>query len=258
MAEVNISQDQLIGFLLVMVRVGSFMFVAPPFNGRTIPALIRVPLAAALSLPLAANAIKAADGDIPSDTPAVVGAIVLQVVIGVALGAVVFTILSAIQAAGSLIDLAGGFQLSSAYDPMLNQQNSVMGRLFQMLTAVLLLVSGSYALILRGMAQTFESLPLGAGLDLGNSARVMTGDLTSMFLATLQIAGPLVGVMLIADISLGLMNKVAPALNAFSLGFPLKIGLTLLLVGFTLPLLSPVLTGLTEQAVFAMRHLTGG
>ena len=179
-------------------------------------------------------------------------------VIGVALGGAVFTILSAIQAAGSLIDLAGGFSLSQAYDPMLNQQNSVMGRLFQMLTAVLLLVSGSYALILRGMANTFQALPLGAGIDLGTSARVMTGDLTTMFVATLQIAGPLVGVMLIADISLGLMNKVAPALNAFSLGFPLKIGLTLLLVGFTLPLLSPVLTGLTEQAVFAMRHLTGG
>jgi flagellar biosynthetic protein FliR len=255
---VTINQSQLIGFLLVMVRVGSFMWIAPPFNGRTIPALIRVPLAAALALPLTSNAIAAASGDVPSDTPEIIGAIVLQVVIGVALGGVVFTALSAIQAAGSLIDLAGGFQLSQAYDPMLNQQNSVMGRLFQMLTAVLLLVSGSYALILRGMASTFDALPLGVGLDLGLSAKVMSDELSTMFVATLQIAGPLVGVMLIADISLGLMNKVAPALNAFSLGFPLKIGLTLLLVGFTLPLLSPVLTGLTEQAVFAMRHLTGG
>ncbi len=254
----TINQSQLIGFLLVMVRVGSFMWIAPPFNGRTIPALIRVPLAAALALPLTSNAIAAASGEVPSDTPEIIGAIVLQVVIGVALGGVVFTALSAIQAAGSLIDLAGGFQLSQAYDPMLNQQNSVMGRLFQMLTAVLLLVSGSYALILRGMASTFDALPLGTGLDLGLSAKVMTGELSTMFVATLQIAGPLVGVMLIADISLGLMNKVAPALNAFSLGFPLKIGLTLLLVGFTMPLLSPVLTGLTEQAVFAMRHLTGG
>ena len=254
----SLTQDQLTGFLLVMVRVGAFMWIAPPFNGKTIPALVRVPLAAALALPLTSNAISAASGSIPSDTPAIIGAIVLQVVIGVALGAVVFTLLSAIQAAGSLIDLAGGFQLSQAYDPMLNQQNSVMGRLFQMLTAVLLLVSGSYALILRGMAHTFDALPLGVGLDLGLSAKVMTNDLSTMFLATLQIAGPLVGVMLIADVSLGLMNKVAPALNAFSLGFPLKIGLTLLLVGFTLPLLSPVLTGLTEQAVFAMRNLTGG
>jgi len=254
----SLSQDQLIGFLLVMVRVGSFMWIAPPFNGRTIPALVRVPLAAALSLPLTANAINAASGGIPTDTPAIIGAVVLQVVIGVALGAVVFTAFSAVQAAGSLIDLAGGFQLSQAYDPMLNQQNSVMGRLFQMLTAVLLLVSGAYALILRGMAHTFDALPLGVGLDLGLSAKVMTNDLSTMFIATLQIAGPLVGVMLIADISLGLMNKIAPALNAFSLGFPLKIGLTLLLVGFTLPLLSPVMTGLTEQAVFAMRRLTGG
>ena len=48
-----------------------------------------------------------------------------------------------------------------------------------------------------------------------------------MFVAALQIAGPLLVVLFLADVGLGLLTRVAPALNAFALGFPLKILLTL-------------------------------
>ena len=44
-----------------------------------------------------------------------------------------------------------------------------------------------------------------------------------MFVAALQIAGPLLVVLFLADVGLGLLTRVAPALNAFALGFPLKI-----------------------------------
>ena len=55
----------------------------------------------------------------------------------------------------------------------------------------------------------------------------MTSAVTGMFLSAVQIAGPLLVVLFLADVGLGLLTRVAPALNAFSLGFPLKIMLTL-------------------------------
>jgi flagellar biosynthetic protein FliR len=53
------------------------------------------------------------------------------------------------------------------------------------------------------------------------------------------------------------LTRIAPALNAFSLGFPLKIVLTLMLVGFVLVRLPTVLSGTVGQAVDAMLRLTG-
>ena len=50
-----------------------------------------------------------------------------------------------------------------------------------------------------------------------------------MFVAALQIAGPLIVVLFLADVALGLLSRIAPQLNAFSLSFPLKTGLTLAL-----------------------------
>ena len=79
-----------------------------------------------------------------------------------------------------------------------------------------------------------------------------------MFLAALQIAGPLVAVMLLADVALGLLSRAAPALNIFALGFPVKILLTLTLLGMTFPLLPPALDTLIEQAMRAITSLTGG
>jgi flagellar biosynthetic protein FliR len=62
----------------------------------------------------------------------------------------------------------------------------------------------------------------------------------------------------LADIALGLLTRTAPSLNVFSLGFPIKIGLTLLMVGLTLPLLPGAVDGLVGDAVGAMLELTGG
>jgi flagellar biosynthetic protein FliR len=68
-----------------------------------------------------------------------------------------------------------------------------------------------------------------------------------MFLAALQIAGPLLVVLFLADVGLGLLTRVAPALNAFSLGFPLKIFLTLALGGVVFAVLPRVVAALVQQ-----------
>ena len=69
-----------------------------------------------------------------------------------------------------------------------------------------------------------------------------------MFLAAVQIAGPLLVVLFLADAGLGLLTRVAPALNAFALGFPLKIFLTLTLGGLVFIVLPRVVSSLTGTA----------
>lgn len=79
-----------------------------------------------------------------------------------------------------------------------------------------------------------------------------------MFLAALQIAGPMVAVLLLADVALALLSRAAPSLNIFAIGFPVKITLTLLMLGLTFPLLPPALDALLEHGVRAMTSLRSG
>jgi flagellar biosynthetic protein FliR len=126
------------------------------------------------------------------------------------------------------------------------------------LAGVLLLVSGAYLILFAGFAKTFEVLPIGNGLSLGATASTLTSALSIGFVAILQIAGPIIAVLLLADIGLGLLTRVAPTINIFVLSFPVKIGLTLLLVGVAIPQLTPMIAGLTDSSVDAMRGIVGG
>ena len=117
---------------------------------------------------------------------------------------------------------------------------------------MLLFVSDGYQLVITGLVRTFDVLPLGMPLNLAAMAAVSGKGVTAMFLAALQVAGPLVVVLFLADVGLGLLTRVAPALNAFALGFPLKILLTLLLAGGAFLALPALVSSLTGNAMTAL------
>jgi flagellar biosynthetic protein FliR len=79
-----------------------------------------------------------------------------------------------------------------------------------------------------------------------------------MFVAAIQIAGPLIAVLFLTDVAFGLLNRVAPALNAFQLGFPAKIFMVLLISGIAITALPGVVDSLVERAVSAVLQLSGG
>lgn len=114
----------------------------------------------------------------------------------------------------------------------------------------------AYQLIIAGLARSFNALPVGGGLTL--DAELLVTGVSQMFLAALQIAGPLVVVLFLADVGLGLLTRVAPQLNAFALGFPLKILITLTMGTFLYLGLPGVVSSLTDRALDLMGGAAGG
>jgi flagellar biosynthetic protein FliR len=245
----------LVALLLGTARATGFVLLAPPFNSRSIPAPVKGALAMALSLLLSTR--------IAPTLPEVSGgflvvAAVTEVVIGAALGFVVQVLFTAVQMAGDLIDLTGGFSLQPAYDPLAMTNNSSVGRLHYLLATTLLFSSGGHLLIVKGFATSYEGMPVGGSVPTEQLGAVLIKAFAMMFLAAVQIAGPMVAVLLLADVALALLSKAAPALNIFSFGFPFKIMLTLLMLGLTFPLLPPALDALMDHAVRAMISLRSG
>jgi flagellar biosynthesis protein FliR len=235
--------------MLAAVRITAFIVVAPPFSYNAFPLRIKGMLGIGLAF---AVAPRVTDGYVSPDTAGFITALVLEIVVGAALGFLVMVIFSAVQSAGDLIDLFGGFQMAQAFDPQSMVNGAQFTRLFQMSAVVLLFASGGYQLIIGGLARSFTALPLGGGLDLAVTAHALVTATTQMFLAAVQIAGPLAVVLFLADAGLGLLTRVAPALNAFALGFPLKILITLMLGGLILAALPGIVSSLTGQSVAAL------
>lgn len=235
--------------MLAGVRIAAFLVIAPPFGTKAIPGQVKALLAVGLALavsPRLGDATATGTGEFLLD-------LALQAVVGAALGFLVWLVFSAVESAGGLIDLFGGFQLATAFDPLSLAGGSVFSRLYQWLAVALLVVSGGHEVVLAGLVRSFDALPLGTAPDTSALAHTAMQGLTGMTVAALQIAGPLLVVLFLADAGLGLLTRVAPALNAFALGFPLKILLTVSLGGLALLTLPDVVTGLVGDATRAMQ-----
>jgi flagellar biosynthetic protein FliR len=231
--------------MLAGVRLVAFLVIAPPFSHNAIP--VRVKAMLGLGLALAVSPVVSKNYTSRS-TGGFLTALILEIVVGVALGFLVMLIFAAIQFAGSLVDMFAGFQMAQAFDPGAMLNGAQFTRLFQMTSLSLLFASDGYQLVIGGLLRTFTALPIGGGLDMAAPVQAMTTAVTQMFLAAVQIAGPLLVVLFLADVGLGLLTRVAPALNAFAMGFPLKIFLTLTLAGVVFTALPRVVSVLSGQA----------
>jgi flagellar biosynthesis protein FliR len=203
---------ELLAILLGACRTGAWMVICPPFNSRLIPGPVKALLSVGLALPMA-----------PYLRAALIASVALQIFVGVGLGFITALLFAALQAAGDLLDLFGGFTLATAYDPLGMSQSSIFGRFYNLVAITLLFASDGHQLILRGFLQSFRTLPLDTSFSPETFSRLLLSGIGEMFLAAIQIAGPLICVLFLADVALGLLNRVAPALNAFQLGFPVKI-----------------------------------
>lgn len=234
--------------MLAGVRIVAFMTIAPPFSQKSIPGTVRWVIAIGLAIAVSPRLTPAGT----DTTGGFVGSLVLQAVIGALFGFLVMMVFSAIQSAGTFIDLFGGFQMAAAFDPMSMTSGAQFQRLYQWTALVLLFVTDGYQIVLGGLVRTFDAVPLAAGLDADIFLHSLTTGLTDMFLGALQIAGPLLVVLFLADVGLGLLTRVAPALNAFAMGFPLKILISLSLGAFAFLALPNVVRALTGTSVGTM------
>ena len=231
--------------LLAAVRMTAFLVIAPPFSYRGFPARVKAMLGIGLAL---AVAPRVTPGYVSLETGPFVMALVLELVVGAVLGFLVFVAFAAVQAAGSLIDLFGGFTLAQAFDPQSMVNGAQFTRLFQMTALALMFATGGYQLIIGGLTRSFDAVPLGLGMDLTHPVELLTTGVSQLFLSTIQIAGPLCVVLFLADVGLGLLSRVAPALNAYAMGFPLKILMTVMLAGGVFLALPGVVASLTGDA----------
>jgi flagellar biosynthetic protein FliR len=248
-----VAPGSIVGFLMALVRASVFVAIAPPFATRIIPTQVKVGFVFAIAL---ATGPSIAPDQADLGWSALIAATATQAVTGLVLGFIAFMLFSAVQAAGSMIDLFGGFTLTPAMDPLNNVQAGSFGRIYQLLATTLLFATNGHLMMLKGFLGTFEVIPL-TGLGLNQIGVGVAEQIGRFFLAAIEIAAPMLAALFLAEVVLGLLSRAAPLMNVFQLGFAFKILLTILLVGFALPLLPGAVTALTEDSIRAGRQLLG-
>lgn len=243
--ELDLDVATLVTLLLVSARILAWALVAPPIATGGVPRSAKALIAVALGCAMVAVARPHAP---EAALLPLVGSLLWQLLIGAALGFLTRLLFTAIEMAGGLLDLFGGFSLSAAYDPLTTTMTTVYGKFYALLATTLIFATNAHLVIIAGFLRSFSALPLDVGLSLPRLGSTLARGVSETFVAALQIAGPLILVLFVADVGLGVLNRIAPQLNAFTMSFPVKIGLTLLLVGLGLTLLPGTVVQLANRA----------
>ena len=228
------------------LRVLAMFSSAPIFSARAVPVRTRVAMAFLIAFCAQAGL---ADQEVIGLTDDRAFAVALQqVVVGVAVGLAVRIVFAAVELAGEVIGLQMGLNFAGFFDPTTNQQTSAVGRFFGNTTMLLFVIINGHLMVLQAVIASFDTFPVGHGAfdAIGQMRLHELGAV--VFRYGLWIALPLIGMLLFINIVLGFIARVAPQMNAFSIGFPITLSAGLIGIAATLPMLETPVVALLRIA----------
>lgn len=241
----SLSLPQVQAAILVFIRIGAILIAAPLFGSRNVPFQLKAGLSLVLAMvifPVAGFQEVYLTG-IPSLVTAMMG----EVLIGVIIGFTARLIFSAVQLAGQLIGFQMGFGIVNVIDPQTSTQFSIVAQFQNIMTLLIFLVLDAHYWFILAISSSFELIPP-LGFCFTNSLMEAIVSLScDMFVIAAKVAAPVIAVLLFTSVALGLIARTVPQMNIFIVGFPIKIAIGLLGVGFSLPLLSVMLRNLFQR-----------
>ena len=228
------------------LRVLAVFSSAPIFSARSVPMRSRVALAMLVAICAQPGLID--QPVIGLTDPQAFGVVLQQVVIGLAIGLAVRIVFAAVELAGEVIGLQMGLNYAGFFDPTTNQTTSAVGRYFGNTTMLLFVILNGHLMLLHAVVASFETFPLGGSAFAAINSMRLHELGAVVFRYGLWIALPMIGMLLFVNIVLGFVSRVAPQMNAFSIGFPLTLTTGLTGIAFTLPLLEGPVTALMKLA----------
>jgi flagellar biosynthetic protein FliR len=252
----RISATQVTAFFLLLARVAPLFFFAPMFSSRMIPSRVRTVVAVALAIGL--TGVATHGERIPTDALSVGGLVLEQLLVGGALAFALGAMFAAVQTAGSFLDATAGFSFGAMLNPLTGTQDAILAQLYALVGTAIFIAVGGDAWVLHGLARTLQLVPLGGTVHLGGIVSGSIGAFNAIFTAAIEVAAPVMLAVLITDIAFGMVSRVVPQLNVFAVGFPVKIGVALIMVTASLPFLGGWFTDqLAGSVSLALRELGG-
>ncbi|MBC7001591.1 flagellar biosynthetic protein FliR [Photobacterium sp. BZF1] len=232
--ELSFSQfTQWLGFLWwPFVRIAGLFLITPFFGDNAIPVRTKLVFAFFLAI-LLAPLIK----DTPPLNPFSFDTVLFtsyQFLFGFILGLAVMMFFTVFSIAGQAISMQMGLAMAVMNDPANGINIAIIGRVMFITSMLLFLSLDAHLVILLIFKDSFHYWPLDSVFPF-NSIEYTIKMVSWMFANGLLIAIPAIIVMLLSNITFGLMNKAAPALNVFALGFPMTmlLGLFALMASVT-------------------------
>jgi flagellar biosynthetic protein FliR len=240
---ISVFQAQI--FFLAFTRIMAVLLHIPALGGQNIPSQVRIGLGLMLALflfPL--QAIPANSETIGAFAFGV--AIGKEIIIGTLVGFAADLAFGAIQVAGAAMGMGSGFESGRIFNPSLGEAGSAFDQIFVMTAAMIFLILDGHHLVLIALQKTFTAVPLNGALPFNGLEAVLR--MTSVFIASgVHMALPVMAALFLTDLTLGLLARIAPQVQVYFLGLPVKVVVAMIAMGMTFAVVFPYLGSLFKS-----------
>jgi flagellar biosynthesis protein FliR len=239
-------------YFLVLARVTPLFLIAPLFSSKMIPRKIKAVVALALTVGL--TPVASHGQHLPTEPLQVAGLIVVGFIAGLGFAFVIAGLTAAIQHAGSIIDAVSGFSLGGMIDPVNGNQGGVLTQAYSLVGLLVFLAIGGDAWMLKGLSRTFDLVPITKAPRLNLLSASAANTYGQIFVSAIELAAPAMLALTITDVAFGMVSRVVPQLNVFAVGFPVKVGVGLLVVAASMPFLGGWISDQVTNSVGSALH----
>ena len=232
-----------------LVRILGLMSVAPVLGHRALP--VRIKLALGMLVALTVAPVLPAHPPVAIDSlPGFVLA-AQEATIGLALGFAVRIVFAAVETAGELVGLQMGLSFAGYFDPGGSGGGNVISSWLSTTAALLFLSINGHLLLIAGVVESFYAMPIASPIASLQPMRiVMLG--AELFRIALSLSLPFVALLLLVNLSMGVVSRVAPQINIFAVGFPVTMIVGLTALATILPYLEGPLVHAMERSIAVM------
>lgn len=244
-------------FLLILVRIASFIFIAPIFGQSSVQNRVKVGMSAFIAL-FMYNLL-----DYPKlDYEGVFGYAVLvfkETLTGVFIGFAANICSYIVLFAGNVIDMDMGFSMVTEFNPETKNEVTISGNMYYYLVMLILLISNMHMYILKALCDSYTLVPIGkAEFEWDRLLSTMVKFMGDLFIIGFRIFLPFFACIMILNCVLGIMVKVSPQMNMFSIGMQLKVFTGLVVMLLTIFLLPHVSEFIFDEIKMLVREVIEG
>jgi flagellar biosynthetic protein FliR len=226
-------------------RVMGLFTSAPVLSMRAIPRRVRMGLG--LLIVVAAQPTLPEMPVVALNSPEALMVLAQQVLIGLTMGFAARVAFAAIEFAGEIVGLQMGLNFASFFDPMSGGQATAVSRFYGTCAAWLFVVMNGHLMLTAAVVHSFDTFPVGAQPLAFLSVVQPQVWGAEIFKIGLWVSLPVVAMLTLVNLVMGLISRVAPQMNIFSIGFPVTLGVGLTGLWLTLPMMQVPLTMALER-----------
>jgi type III secretion protein T len=215
--------NPLLALGLTLPRIIGAFLMLPLMTPETVPAMVRNSFMVSLAIVALPVALMGSPID-AMGAPQWPMLVLKELFLGISIGFVFGIVFWAIGAAGNVIDTQVGMSMAQVFDPIQGHQTSLHGEFLSQLAAWLFMASGAFLVFLDLLMSSYVLWPVSSFFpDLRAAGmNLFVGQFSYLMTALLVLAAPVMVILLIIDLSFGLVNRYAPQLNVFALTLPIK------------------------------------